>query len=209
MGEYNVFAHLLINSRSGEQKGIEQSHRSKPLLIYNRKKARNMKRSTLTMTLLTLLLFSFVGLTACGSNSAHASQQNKPVPIDMQRNAMGLNELIAQLKAAGAKVVPGAGLNQPFMAVGGHTLTVNGEQVQVYEYASASDADKQASSISPDGTSFTTISSNGIPVGATQVDWVKPPHLYKAGRIIVIYIGANDSLIHLLEGVVGKQFAGK
>ena len=122
---------------------------------------------------------------------------------------MGLNELIAQLKAAGAKVIPGTGLNQPFMAVGGHTLTVNGEQFQVYEYASDSDADKQASSISPDGASFATNTSNGLPAGATQVDWVKPPHLYTAGRIIVIYIGTNKSLLHLLERVLGKQFAGK
>ncbi len=168
-----------------------------------------MKRSTFTTLLLTLLLFSLGGLTACGANSAHASQQNTPVSIDMQRKTMGLNELIVQLKAAGAKVVPGADINQPFMAVVGNTLTVNGEQVQVYEYASTSDVGKQASSISPDGTSFTTISSNGMPTGATQVDWVKPPHLYKAGRIIVIYTGTNASLTRLLEGVLGKQFAGK
>ncbi len=168
-----------------------------------------MKRSTFTRMLLVLLLFSFVGLTACGSNSGHASQQNTPVPGDTQQQVMGLNELIAQLKAAGAKVVPGTDLNQPFMSVEGHTLTVNDEQVQVFEYARVSDADRQAASISPDGTSFTTISSNGVSTGATQVDWIKPPHLYKAGRLIVIYIGTNDSLLHLLEGVLGKQFAGR
>ena len=95
------------------------------------------------------------------------------------------------------------------MTVGGRTFTVNGEQIQVYEYASVSDTNKQASHISPDGTAFTTVSSSGMPVGATQVDWVKPPHLYKAGRLIVIYIGTNDSVIHLLVGVLGKQFAGK
>jgi len=126
----------------------------------------------------------------------------------MQRKVMGLNELIAQLKAAGATVVVGTDINQPFMTVGGRTLTINGEQIQVYEYASVSDTNKQASHISPDGTSFTTVSSSGMPTGATQVDWVKPPHLYKAGRIIVIYIGTSEFLIHLLVGVLGKQFAG-
>src|SRR6266568_606464 len=130
-----------------------------------------MKRSTLGMTLLSLLLFACVGLTACGTNSAGNAQQNTPVPNDMQRKAMDFNELIAQLKAAGAKVVTGTGINQPFMTVEGRTLTVNGEQI--------------------------------------QVDWVKPPHLYKAGRIIVFYIGANDAVMHLLIGVLGKQFAGK
>ena len=167
-----------------------------------------MNRSILLVMLFFLFLLAFVGLTACGSNSEHAGQQNIPVPTDMQRKAMGLNELIAQLKAAGATVVPGTGVNQPFMDVAGHILTVNGEQIQVYEYASVSDANNQAARVSPDGTSFTMASSSGESGSAYQVDWVKPPHLYKAGRIIVIYIGTNASLMHLLVGILGKQFAG-
>jgi hypothetical protein len=167
-----------------------------------------MKRPTFAMTLLSLLLFACVGLTSCGSNSGHAVLQNAPVPNGAQRKAMGLNELIAQLKAAGATVVTGTGINQPFMTVEGPTFTVNGEQIQVYEYASVADTNKQASHISPDGTSFTTVSSSGMPVGATQVDWVKPPHLYKAGRIIVIYVGTNSYVMHLLIGILGEQFAG-
>jgi len=121
---------------------------------------------------------------------------------------MGLNELIAQLRAAGATVVPGTGVNQPFMDVAGHILTVNGEQMQVYEYASVSDASNQTARVSPDGTSFTMVSSSAGSGSAYQVDWVKPPHLYQAGRIIVIYIGTNASLLHLLLGILGKQFAG-
>jgi hypothetical protein len=167
-----------------------------------------MKRSTVTLTLFSLLLFSCAGFTACGSNSGYAAQQNTPVPNEGQSKAMGLNELTAQLKAAGATVVPGTGLNQPFMPVEGRTLTVNGEQMQVYEFASVSATDKQASYVSPDGTTFTTISSSGVPAGTTQVDWVKPPHLYKAGRVIVIYIGTNSTVMHLLVEVLGKQFAG-
>ena len=163
-----------------------------------------MKRSTVALTLFSLLLFSCVGFTGCGSNSGYAAQQNTPVPNEGPRKAMGLNELLAQLKAAGATVIAGTGINQPFMTVGGRTITVNDEQIQVYEYASVSDANVQASHISPDGTSFTTVSSSST----TQVDWVKPPHLYKARRIIVIYIGTNSAVLHLLGEVLGKQFAG-
>lgn len=168
-----------------------------------------MKRSTCTMMLLVLFLLAIAGLDACGSNVGASSQQNTPVPGDTQRQAMGMNEFITKLKAAGATVVPGTKLNQPFMAVVGNTLTVNGEQVQVYEYASASGADRQAAGISPDGTSFTTSSSSGVPTGASQVDWIKSPHLYKAGKLIVIYVGTTASVLHLLDGVLGKQFAGK
>src|SRR5215469_294445 len=110
--------------------------------------------------LLFLFLLALVGLTACGSNAAHATHQHMPVPNHTQRKAMGLNELIAQLKAAGATVVPGADVNQPFMDVAGHILTVNGEQLQVFEYASVSDASHQTAGVSPDGASFTTVSSS-------------------------------------------------
>ncbi len=168
-----------------------------------------MKQSILTITLFSLLLLGSVGLTSCGSNSAQAAPQNTPVPKVIQSKAMGYSELIAQLRAVGATVVPGTGINQPFMNVDGRTLAVNGEQIQVYEYASVSYANKQASYITPDGTAFTTVSSSGTPVSAAIVDWVKPPHFYKAGRLIVIYVGSNNGVIHLLVRVLGKQFAGR
>src|SRR5215467_807976 len=157
-----------------------------------------MKRSLFVMALLSLLLFVVAGLTGCGSRSAQ----------DTKGDPMNYHDLVAKLKASGAKVIPGGDISQPFMDVQGRTLAVNGEQLQVYEYASVADANQQAARISPDGTAFTTVSSSGMPVGATQVDWVRPPHLYKAGRVIVIYIGTNNAVMHLLEGILGKQFAG-
>jgi hypothetical protein len=167
-----------------------------------------MRRPLFVMALLSLLLFAVAGLTACGSRSAQASSQNTPSVQHTQGDQMNYNYLVAKLRASGAKVMPGTAISQPFMDVQGRTLAVNGEQLQVYEYASLVDANKQAARISPDGTAFTTVSSSGMQVGATQVDWVKPPHLYKAGRIIVIYIGTNNAVMHLLEGILGKQFAG-
>jgi len=157
-----------------------------------------MKRPLFVMALLSLLLFAVAGLTSWGSRSAQ----------DTKGDPMNYHDLVAKLKASGAKVMPGAAINQPFMDVQGRTLAVNGEQLQVYEYASVADANKQAARISPDGTTFTAVSSSGMPVGVTQVDWVKPPHLYKAGQIIVFYIGTNIAVMHLLEGILGKQFAG-
>ena len=167
-----------------------------------------MRRSLSVMALLSLFLFAVAGLTACGSRSAQAGPQNTPSVQNTQGDPMNYHDLVAKLKDSGAKVIPGAAISQPFMDVQGRTLAVQGEQLQVYEYASVADANKQAVRISPDGTAFTTVSSSGVPVGATQVDWVRPPHLYKAGRVIVIYIGTNNAVMHLLEGILGKQFAG-
>jgi len=167
-----------------------------------------MKRPLFVLALLSLLLFAVAWLTACGSRSAQAGSQNTPSVQHTQSDQMNYNYLVAKLRVSGAKVMPGAAISQPFMDVQGRTLSVDGEQLQVYEYASLADANKQAARISLDGTTFTVVSSSGMPIGSTQVDWVKPPHLYKAGRIIVIYIGTNIAVMHLLEGILGKQFAG-
>jgi len=39
--------------------------------------------------------------------------------------------------------------------------------------------------------------------------WVAPPHFYKAGRIIVLYVGENAAVTEALDTVLGPQFAGK
>jgi hypothetical protein len=41
-----------------------------------------------------------------------------------------------------------------------------------------------------------------------KVSWVSYPHFYKKGKLIVQYIGINESIISDLEDILGKQFAG-
>lgn len=35
------------------------------------------------------------------------------------------------------------------------------------------------------------------------------PHFYKAGRIIVLYVGSDETVLGLLEEILGSQFAGR
>lgn len=96
-------------------------------------------------------------------------------------------------------------MSQPFFSVQGQVVTVNGENVQVFEYADAATAETEAS-YTTDVIHF-AIKEDSI-TRALVVDWVAPPHFYKTGRLIVIYIGDDRPLIDLLEGVLGAQFAG-
>ena len=41
-----------------------------------------------------------------------------------------------------------------------------------------------------------------------MASWIGPPHFYLAERLIVLYIGEDQSVIELLETVLGPQFAG-
>ncbi len=107
--------------------------------------------------------------------------------------------LIDNLRAAGATVEPaGEVVNHSFFSVTGNIITVNGGDVQVFEYADAATADTEATLVSPDGYS----------VGTSMISWVATPHFYKAGRLIVLYVGDITDVINVLEAELGQQFAG-
>jgi hypothetical protein len=133
-------------------------------------------------------------LSACGS-APHASASNaSPEPREVEDQA----SLVAALEAAGATVETGDPISQPFFSVQGNILKVNGADVQVFEYESSEAMELESSQIAPDGSSSAT----------TMITWIDTPHFYKAGKIIVLYIGSDATVLDLLEAALGQQFAG-
>ena len=78
-------------------------------------------------------------------------------------------------------------------------IKVSGEDVQVFQYFHAAAADAQAALVSPDGSA----------IGASKIHWVGPPHFYRKGRLLVVYVGDHDNVLKALEAVLSRQFAGK
>ena len=109
------------------------------------------------------------------------------------------DSLLDNLSAAGATVESAGEINQDFFSVTGQAIKVNGQDVQVFEYEDNQTAEAEAQLVSPDGSS----------VGTSLPFWVAPPHFYKAGRIIVLYVGENMAVMDLLETTLGSQFAGR
>lgn len=110
--------------------------------------------------------------------------------------------LMDGLRAAGATVESTGEVLDSIFSVDGQIVTMNGADVQVYEYANHSAAAAEAAGISPDGTSITTAH------GAAMVTWVATPHFYQAGRLIVLYVGDDAAITALLESVLGTHIAG-
>jgi hypothetical protein len=112
------------------------------------------------------------------------------------------DSFVDNLRAAGATVehetLPQV-IVQDFFSVTGQVFKVNGEEVQLFEYDNQSKAEEEAALVSPDGSS----------IGTSMPFWVAPPHFYKAGRIIVLYVGENAAVMEVLDKVLGPQFAGK
>lgn len=139
------------------------------------------------ITIFTLVSYS----TACSVEESLPLSNGEPVT--------DYASLTDSLHKAGATVEPSGEVTQPFFSVKGKVITVNGGDIQVFEYADATSADTEATSISPDGSS----------IGTSMVGWVAPPHFYKAGKLIVLYVGESEDVMDVLENVLGQQFAGR
>ncbi len=107
--------------------------------------------------------------------------------------------LIDNLSASGLNVTRGDEISQPFFSVKGRIIKVNGDDVQIFEYERATDADAEAALVSPDGST----------VGTSMITWISTPHFYKKEKLIVIYVGEKSEVIQGLEIALGKQSAGR
>jgi hypothetical protein len=158
---------------------------------------------TRSFLMATFLLLAMT-LAACAGQQAAASteapKQTEAGPTEAQRAPVTeMTSLVDAIRAAGATVEPDQPVEQPFFSVKGDILKVNGADVQVFEYNTAEEMEADAAKVAPDGGS----------IGTSMVSWMEPPHFYKAGRIIVLYVGQDQAVLDLLNAVLGLQFAGR
>ncbi len=139
----------------------------------------------------TLIFVFAYGMSACAPSVPPAA--SAPSAVADQAT------LLAALQAQGAKIEVGDLIAQDFFSAASQTVKVNGADLQVFQYENATAMEKDASQVAPDGTS----------IGTSMPLWAGPPHFYKAGRIIVLYLGSDQAILGLLDTLMGPQFAGK
>jgi hypothetical protein len=129
------------------------------------------------------------------------------VALVTQLTAASYTSVRDALRTHGASVQENGLGSQPFLNGTDHRLTVNGTGIDVFEYRTTLGASLDAGRISRDGSTF---SSGFGPLGgqAATVDYVAPPHWFHAGRVLVLYVGQDPSILRLLQAVLGTQFAG-
>lgn len=107
--------------------------------------------------------------------------------------------LVKDLRAQGATVeLTNDRVLQPFFSVAACIINVNGESVQVFEYAHASKADSEAK----------RVSSNGMTIGTSKPSWLSTPHFFKTKKLIILYVGDDQAILRILQSTLGNQFAG-
>jgi hypothetical protein len=96
-------------------------------------------------------------------------------------------------------VEAGEPVQQPFFTVPGQILRVNGQDVQVFVYGTPQAMETDAAQVSADGSS----------IGGSMPGWIDAPHFYKAGPMLVLYVGQDQKIMDILSGFFGAQFAGQ
>lgn len=126
------------------------------------------------------------GVTGPGAETAGATAGSVSAVIDALRGA-GLN-----VEAAGT-------LQQPFFTPPAQVFTVDGRDLQLYEFATPATAAEAAAQVAPAGGS----------VGTVSMSWMAPPHFFRKDRLIAIYLGTSPKTLAELERLFGPQFAGR
>ena len=89
-------------------------------------------------------------------------------------------------------------------AVPGQRVFIDGTQILAYEYARDEALNEVRLSISRDGYSVPTRTG-----GVATVEWVSTPHFYRAGRLLVLYLGEKQRTLDALNLLLGPQVAGE
>ena len=110
-----------------------------------------------------------------------------------------VDELASRLASAGLTVTRSGTIEQPFMSVRGEILASGQHQIQVFDFGTPASASAVVATISADGSS----------VGTTMIAWVAPPHFYRSGSLIVLYVGSEPAVLAALAQAAGPQFAGR
>jgi hypothetical protein len=106
--------------------------------------------------------------------------------------------LLDSFEATGAAVqVAGPFVAEP---VGGEGMAVclGGDQVNLYSFPTAAEAEQAASMIDPDDPSN---------MGTSIVEWVGNPRFWLAGRFLVLYLGDDPAVEAALTSALGAPFA--
>ena len=142
---------------------------------------------------LVILLTAVILLAACTGNSG---SEATPTP---ELYVVDKEGLIAALNAADAVREVGDPVEQEYFSVGGANVKIRESDILVFEYDSTEGMEADASLVASDGGS----------IGTTMLFWVSTPHFFKAGRIIVVYIGDDAETLTQLQSLLGTQFAGR
>jgi hypothetical protein len=146
---------------------------------------------------------------ACGTDDGVASKGDaagSPTPTAPPATGSiqsGYDAVRQSLQAEGAVIVRLDEAKEGIFKNPYVEVLVNGERVELYEFASVADAFEASLKVSDDGMMVSD--GDGPPVA---IDFQGKPHYYLQGNVIVVYTGDDQEVAGLLRSRLGDEFAG-
>ena len=111
--------------------------------------------------------------------------------------------LVEALRERGFRVQIAGDPTLPLLTGVGTLLRVEEEGINVFVYADAASAAREAGWFSADASGITTEN------GAALILWVATPHLFLKENLLALYVGDTDPLLAALVDLLGPQIAGR
>lgn len=133
------------------------------------------------------LFFAVILLVGCGTTT------DPPTPTPDAVVDTGA-ELITTLQAEGVVAQDGGPFSDYLFDGGGQLLLVNGQQVQVWEFATIEDAD----------TAREFISGTESPLATIR--FFQSPRFFQAGTMLVLFVNTDPAILNMLTRILGEPF---
>ena len=109
------------------------------------------------------------------------------------------HSLVEHLRSSGLKVESAGEIEQPFFTPKARVIRIGATgEAQVYEYITEEQAAADAAKVKPDGS-----------IGTSMPHWIAPPHFFRRGNLLVLYLGSDETTLLSLRGFLGTEFAGQ
>jgi Tol biopolymer transport system component len=132
------------------------------------------------------------------TNPARYSAEVVLQPLTCEHEA-----LVAELRSRSLPMEPAGQVTAiPEWGVPTFSYGNPGGSILVFEFADMQSAATAAGRISPNGYDI------GDAGTVTHADWIGPPHWFRAGPLLVLYLGGDGGTLAVLRGLLGPEFAG-
>jgi hypothetical protein len=138
------------------------------------------------ITAAVTLIWGFAGIAMI------SCEQSPTVPSHVGT----VDQLVQSLRGQGLAVSLGGEISpndNGFFSVPARKVSIDGQRLSAFEYATAERAAADAALISVDGQ----------PNPRAAITWVSTPRFYRQGRLIVLYVGCATEVIAALEQSLG------
>lgn len=140
---------------------------------------------------ISVFIAAFLVITGCSGAKNRTERQHSGNDVKLVEG---------ELRKRGLTILRVETVDQPFFTPQGKAVIVDHEQmIQVFEFTNVEEAENVRSTISPDGMTIAT----------SKPFWAEPPHFFHRERLLVLYVGQDNTILSALEAVFGPQFAGK